>query len=222
MANFCSGWLLFYRVEINTTKTSYQALTSTVKHIDYLAVQKLKQGEIDAFDELFNKYSQRLYNFALKYLKGDEEARDVVQEVFLYIWEKREGLKPEESFNSYIFTISHNIIKKHFNRKLRKNAFKDSLIYELQKQDNNLDQVIDYKFLLENVESIIESLPGRRKEIFIKRKYYSLSIKEIAKELAISPLTVDKQLSIAQKQIRLGLEKQKLGRLLFFILPILI
>ncbi|MGV8096909.1 MAG: RNA polymerase sigma factor [Mangrovibacterium sp.] len=193
-------------------------MRSTVKHIDNLAVQKLKQGDIKAFDELFYKYSQRLYNFSLKYLKEDEAAEDVVQEVFLYIWEKRAGLKPDESFNGYLFTIAHNIIKKHFNKKLRDNAFKNSLIYELQKQDNNLDRVIDYKFLLEKVESIIESLPNRRKEIFIKRKYYSLSLKEIAKELSISPETVEKQLSIAQKQIVAELRKEKLTGLFCFML----
>lgn len=192
-------------------------MRSTVKHIDNLAVQKLKQGDIKAFDELFYKYSQRLYNFSLKYLKEDEAAEDVVQEVFLYIWEKRAGLKPDESFNGYLFTIAHNIIKKHFNKNLRDNAFKNSLIYELQKQDNNLDRVIDYKFLLEKVESIIESLPNRRKEIFIKRKYYSLSLKEIAKELSISPETVEKQLSIAQKQIVTELRKEKLTGLFCFM-----
>ncbi|MGE4586080.1 MAG: RNA polymerase sigma factor [Mangrovibacterium sp.] len=193
---------------------------SRVKHIDYLAVQKLKQGDLKAFDELFNKYSQRLYNFSFKYLKEDEAAEDVVQDVFLYIWEKRDSLKPDESFNGYLFTIAHNIIRKHFNKKRRDNVFKDHLIYELLKQDNNLDQVIDYRFLLEKVESIIESLPDRRKEIFIKRKYYSLSLKEIAKELAISPGTVEKQLTVAQKQIRMELDKRRLSGLLF--LPLLL
>jgi len=202
-------------------KIKLKDLDSTIKHIDYLAVQKLKQGDIKAFDELFNKYSQRLYNFSLKYLKEDEGAEDVVQEVFLYIWEKRMALKPDESFNGYLFTIAHNIIRKHFNKKLKENAFKDSLIYELLKQDNDLDRIIDYKFLLENVESIIESLPERRKAIFIKRKYYSLSLKEIAKELSISPETVEKQLSVAQKQIRTELVRRKLAGLLSSMLMIL-
>ena|GEM_PF-3839427 len=76
-----------------------KVLDSPIRHIDELAVQKLKHGDIKAFDELFNKYSQRLYNFSLKYLKEDEGAEDVVQEVFLYIREKRAGLKPEELFN---------------------------------------------------------------------------------------------------------------------------
>ena len=151
-------------------------------------------------------------------LKSAEEAEEVVQEVFLYIWDKREGLKPDNSFNAYIFTIAYNIIKKYFIKKSRDNAYKDDLIYTLLQQENNLDQTIDYKFLLEKVELIINSLPNRRKEIFIKRKYDGLSVKQIADELGISPNTVENQLASAQKQILNELQKEKLAGLIFFML----
>ena len=193
-------------------------MTSTFRHIDYLAVKNLKQGDVKAFDDLFNKYSPRLCNFSVKYLKSAEEAEEVVQEVFLYIWDKREGLKPDNSFNAYIFTIAYNIIKKYFIKKSRDNAYKDDLIYTLLQQENNLDQTIDYKFLLEKVELIINSLPNRRKEIFIKRKYDGLSVKQIADELSISPNTVENQLASAQKQILNELQKEKLAGLIFFML----
>ncbi len=193
-------------------------MTSTFKHIDYLAVKNLKQGDVKAFDDLFNKYSPRLFNFSVKYLKSTEEAEEVVQEVFLYIWDKREGLKPDNSFNAYIFTIAYNIVKKYFIKKSRDNAYKDDLIYTLLQQENNLDQTIDYKFLLEKVELIINSLPNRRKEIFIKRKYDGLSVKQIADKLGISPNTVENQLASAQKQILNELQKEKLAGLIFFML----
>lgn len=193
-------------------------MASTVRHIDYHAVKNLKEGDLKSFDELFNKYSSRLYKFALKYLKTQEESEEVVQDVFLYIWDKREALKPDFSFNSYIFTIAYNIIKKHFIKKSRDNAYKDELIYTLLNQENNLDKVIDYKFLLQKVESIIDTLPPRRKEVFIKRKYDGLSVKQIADELEISPNTVENHLASAQKQILDELQKEKLAGLLFFML----
>ena len=193
-------------------------MAPTFIHIDHIAVKSLQQGDVQAFDGLYGKYSQRLYNFSLKYLKSAEEAEEVVQEVFLYIWDKREGLKPDNSFNGYIFTIAYNIIKKYFNKKSRENAFKDDLIYSLLKQENNLDTVIDYKFLLEKVETIIEGLPTRRKEIFLKRKYDGLSVKDIAEVLEISPNTVENQLASAQKQILDELKKEKLAGLIFFTL----
>ena len=195
-----------------------QPLTSSARHIDYLVVKNLKQGDSKAFDDLFNKYSQRLYSFSLRYLKSEEDAEEVVQEVFLYIWEKRDGLNPDQSFNSYIFTIAYNMIRKYFIKRSRENAFKDEQLYVFLNEDNNLDQLIDYKFLLQKVESIINSLPERRKEIFIKRKYEGSAIKQIAEELGISPNTVENQLASAQKQIQKELQKEKLAGLLFFML----
>ena len=191
---------------------------STFQHIDYLAVNDLKNGDLKAFDDLFGKYSPRLYNFSLKYLKSVEEAEEIVQEVFMFIWEKREGLKPESSFNSYIFTIAYNIIKKYFIKKARENAFKDDLIYTLLQQENRLDQVIDYKLLLEKVEKMVDALPSRRKEIFIKRKYEGLSVKQIASEMGISPNTVENQLASAQKTLLDEFKKEKLAGMIFFVL----
>ncbi len=193
-------------------------MASTPEHIDYLAVENLKHGDVKAFDVLYCKYSARLYNFSSKYLKSDEEAEEVVQEVFFYIWDKRGGLKSDHSFNAYIFTIAHNIIKKYFNKKIRDNAFKNDLIYSLLQPENRLDQIIDYKFLLRKVEQYINSFPKRRKEIFIKRKFDGLSVKQIADELGISPNTVENQLASAQKQIKNKLLKEKLAELLFFML----
>ncbi|MGD9930790.1 MAG: RNA polymerase sigma factor, partial [Mangrovibacterium sp.] len=188
------------------------------RHIDSLSVKQLKEGDPKAFDALFNKYAQRLYNFSLKYLKSAEEAEEVVQEVFMYVWERKEGLKPDSSFNSYIFTIAYNIIRKHFIRKARDNSHKDDLIYAFLNEENNLDQTIDYKFLLEKVENIINNLPEKRKVIFIKRKYEGLPVKQIAEELGISPNTVENQLVAAQKQIHRELQNEKLAGLIFYVL----
>lgn len=193
-------------------------MTTSFTPIDYLTVKSLKEGDVKAFDVLFSKYFQRLFNFSVKYLKSADEAEDVVQEVFLYIWDKRDAMKPDSSFSAYIFTIAHNIIRKHFIKKSRENAFKDSLIYSILEDENNLDKTIDYKFLLEKVELIIEALPDKRKEIFIKRNYYDLPVKQIADELGISPNTVENQLASARKQIKTELQKEKLAGLIFFML----
>jgi RNA polymerase sigma-70 factor (ECF subfamily) len=193
-------------------------LDASFKHIDYHAVRNLKQGDAKAFDDLFKKYASRLYKFSLKYLKSEEEAEEVVQEVFLYIWDKRGGLNPEKSFNAYIFTIAYNIVRKYFIKKSRDNAFKDDLIYSLLEQENNLEKIIEYKFLLQKVETIIESLPEKRKKIFLMNKYEGIAVKLIAKELNISPNTVENQLATAKKQILEELRKDKLAGLLFFVL----
>jgi RNA polymerase sigma-70 factor (ECF subfamily) len=183
-----------------------------------VSVKNLRDGNIKAFDDLFNKYSPKLYNFSLKYLKSSEEAEEIVQEVFYYIWEKREGLKPDQSFNSYIFTIAYNIIRKYFNKKAKENAYKDEAVYSLLKEENSLDRIIDYKSLLGKVESVIDRMPEKRREVFIKRKYEELPVKQIAKDLGISPNTVENHLASAQKYILEEMKKEKLAGILFFVL----
>ena len=193
-------------------------MATFLTHIDYMSVKNLRDGNVKAFDDLFNKYSPKLYNFSLKYLKSAEEAEEIVQEVFYYIWEKREGLKPDQSFNSYIFTIAYNIIRKYFNKKAKENAYKDEAIYSLLKDENSLDRIIDYKSLLGKVESVIDRMPDKRREVFIKRKYEELPVKQIAKDLGISPNTVENHLASAQKYLLEEMKKEKLAGMLFFVL----
>ncbi|MDQ1332262.1 MAG: hypothetical protein QG576_296, partial [Bacteroidota bacterium] len=149
------------------------------------------------------------------HLKSTEEAEEVVQEVFMYIWDKRDQLKPDKSFNAYIFTIAHNIIRKYFIKKCRENAYKDELIYNMLKEDNSLDRMIHFKLLLEKIEQIIETLPARRKEIFLKQKYDGLPVIRIAEDLKISPNTVENQLASARKYILAELKKEKISGIFF-------
>lgn len=189
--------------------------------IDYDAVKSLKTGDVRSFDVLFRKYSQRLYKFSMSYLKSEEEAREIVQDVFLYIWENREKLKPECSFNAYLFTIAYSRVKKFFLRKLRDTNARDELIYSLLKQENNLDRVVDFRSLLEKVEQIILQFTERRRQIFLKRKYEGWPVKQIAEEFGISPNTVENHLSSAMKKLREELRRNNISELFFwmFFLP---
>jgi len=84
---------------------------------DQQLVQLLQKGNVAAFDSLFEVYSQRLFGFAFKYFKNETDAEELVQEVFVKVWENRQTLKSELSFRSYLFTIALNQIRKHFNKK---------------------------------------------------------------------------------------------------------
>jgi len=80
-------------------------------------VQKLRDGDPFAFEKIFSHYSKRLYQFSFSYLKSDADAEDVVEEVFFKLWQNRKSLKTETSFQSYLFTITLNFIKRHFNKR---------------------------------------------------------------------------------------------------------
>src|SRR5665811_1080854 len=164
----------------------------------------------------YKEYSGRLYRFALGYLKSEEEAEELVQEVFTKIWEKRSDLKEELSFKSFLFTIAFNIIRKHFRTKVYlseyfKNGIRDDI-------DMQTSQKITYDSLYQYISELVNQLPNRRKEIFIKSRFEGHSVKEIADELQISHKTVENQLTDALKFIRTNLNRENIPVVLFFIL----
>jgi RNA polymerase sigma-70 factor (ECF subfamily) len=181
-----------------------------------LLVRNLSKGNLLAFNTLYREYSHRLYRFAFGYLKTNAEAEELVQEVFTIIWEKRSDLKEELSFKSFLFTIAFNIIRKHFRTKAYLSEyFKAGTENELDLQTS---QKITYESLYQYITELVNKLPDRRKEIFIKSRFEGLSIKEIAEELKISHKTVENQLTDALKFIRANLNKENIPVILFFIL----
>jgi RNA polymerase sigma-70 factor (ECF subfamily) len=179
-------------------------------------VHNLSKGNLLAFNTLYKFYSGRLYRFALGYLKSEEEAEELVQEVFTKIWEKRANLKEELSFKSFLFTIAFNIIRKHFRTKVYLSEY-----FKTGKSDDidiQTSQKITYDSLYQYISELVNRLPNRRKEIFIKSRFEGHSVKEIAQELQISHKTVENQLTAALKFIRTNLNREKIPFVLFFLL----
>ena len=181
-----------------------------------LLVRNLSKGNLLAFNTLYKEYSNRLYRFAFGYLKSEAEAEELVQEVFTIIWEKRADLKEELSFKSFLFTIAFNIIRKHFRTKAYLSEyFKTGVSDDLDMQTS---QKITYDSLYQYITELVNQLPQRRKEIFMKSRFEGHSIKEIADELKISHKTVENQLTDALKFIRTNLNRESVPVLLFFVL----
>lgn len=179
-----------------------------------LLVKSVSKGNMVAFGSLYKIYSFRLYRFALGYLKSEEEAEELVQEVFTKIWEKRKELRAECSFKSFLFTIAFNIIRKHFRTRAR---LSDYL------QHNNNDRADDftveitaYNSLKQYIDQLVDQLPPRRREIFTKSRFDGLSITEIATQLNISHKTVENQITEALRFLRSHLNKENIPLILFF------
>ncbi len=172
---------------------------------DRSLVESLKEDEIWAFEALFNQYNRRLYGFALGYLKSPVEAEELVQDVFSKIWEKRRLLKPERSFKHYIFTIAFNLIKKIFIKRSRIRTYLDSK-EKIIDFDQSTSNQIDYNFMMERIMILVAKMPTRRRETFVKSRFKDLSVKEIAKEMNISPKTVENQITSALKFIKANWE----------------
>lgn len=188
------------------------------KNNEYELVLRLRNGNIAAFDTLFETYSQKLFGFALKYFKNETDAEELVQDVFVKIWENRQDLKYELSFKSYLFTIALNQIRKHFNKKAVSLRYIESIQQELEPDYNPAFQTDDYEGVIRQLNDLIGQMPPRRQEIFRKSKLEGKSSKEIAAELNLSPGTVDNQVSEALRFLRSRLTPENLALMLFAVL----
>ena len=182
----------------------------------YLAA--LKNDDIKAFDNLFDEYGKRLYHFAYGYLKSKDDAEEIVQEVFLKVWRNRKQLKPDLSFKAYIFKIAYHHILEILKQINRSQAYRHEIIDESIFFNDDTNTRLNYQMLLEKVESLIQKLPSRQKEILLKRKKEGIPVKEIATQLGVSPKTVENHLTQALKSIKKDLGEEELSALLFFLL----
>jgi RNA polymerase sigma-70 factor (family 1) len=178
-------------------------------------VESLQKGDAEAFDKLFGKYANRLFAFGIKYLKSKEDTESLVQDVFLKVWENRQSLKKESSFQSYLFTIAYNKICNIFRRRVSERQFSEKLSLELTENLIKTEDSADYKSILEQVDRLIDQLPDQQKTVFLKSRKEGLSTKEIATELHLSPGTVDNYISAALKFIRSKLGHDNLALVLF-------
>jgi len=170
-------------------------------------IQLLNQSNVKAFDTLFYHYHKRIYNFCLKFISSKAEAEEIVQIVFIAVWENRKDIDPEKLFSAYIFSIArhhaYNAIKKLTYQK----AYLEQLINNGLNFDFNTEETIYFNELEDLIEKLISQLPPRRKEIFVLSRQKGLTYVEIAKKLDITENTVDTQLRKALDFIRPELVK---------------
>jgi RNA polymerase sigma-70 factor (ECF subfamily) len=195
----------------------YKIFEILIKDHDTQLVEELHQGDVRAFDKLFEVYATKLYGFVLKFLKSESDAEDVVQTVFVKVWERRSTLQKEASFKSYLFTIAYNDVLKIFRSRSYQQAYHRELITQSDVHDHLNDRV-DFQSVLTRVDELVEQLPERRKTIFIKSRKEGLSAKEIALELNISSSVVDNNISEALKFLRKHLKNETLAVILYFSL----
>jgi len=185
---------------------------------DIELIEKLRIGDVEAFDQVYQRYAGKLYAFSLKYLKSKEEAEELVQSVFLKVWEHQKNLKKDTSFKSYLFTIAYNEICNLFRRRKYQQSFIAKIETESLVASGETEDQIEFQFVLEQVDQIIARLPEKQKTIFLKSRQDGKSTKEIADELGLSPGTVDNYISESLKFIRTNLKDKHFSTLLFISL----
>lgn len=158
----------------------------------------LKQGSRDT---LYRQYWQQVYNFCHLYLTNADDAEDVVQEVFIKVWENREWIREDERFKGLLFIITRNLVFNQHRKKVNESLYKVTLLAALEESEE-IEEEIDANDLRAYIERLIDELPPRRREIFNLSRKEQKSYKEIAELLHISEKTVENQIGEALKYLR--------------------
>jgi RNA polymerase sigma-70 factor (family 1) len=178
---------------------------------DIELVRRLQKDDVEAFDLIYEKYSGKLYLFGLKYLSSSVEAEELVQSVFLKIWENHKKLDEDQSLKSYLFTIAYNDICKIFRKRYYHKQFVSESLYINSNSSSETEESIYFESVLNRVQSIIDKLPERQKVIFRKSRIEGKTTKEIAAELGLSPGTIDNYISDALIFMRRSLKGEYLA-----------
>lgn len=170
---------------------------------DNLLLQQISVGSEAAFDLLYDKYWSIAYSAAYKRLKDRDQAKDIIQEIFIHIWVKRETLEIS-NFPAYLNIAVRNRVFKVLAKQPHNNAFfevLDNLPATYLQADYNLI----WKEFFQSYEALLNSLPQQRKTIFRMRYHEDKSTTDIADQLGISKKTVQNQLSLAFDQLKISL-----------------
>lgn len=170
---------------------------------DNVLFEQVTQGNVLAFDTLFVRHYKNLCFYSCKVTCKKEISEEVVQDVFVKIWENRASLQIEKSIKSYlyrsVYNLSVNAIRD--NKKINSSVEIDSACLNRQGTDN-----ADGDILLNELESrlfgIINSFPERQKEVFILRRFDGLSYKQISAQLEMSERMVEKYISKSLSALR--------------------
>lgn len=180
-------------------------------------IKGLKSGNYEAFNSIYKEYSKRLYAFAKSYLRNDTDVEEIVQEVFLKLWKNRETLQENLSFDSYLFTITKNAIL----NTIRSKKYNDIYLqhqFLFPSKNILLEEELDFRELEKAYTAAVDSLPSRKREVFILSRVKLLSYNEIAAEMGISVKTVENQMSSALADIRKKISSLGFAGLLFISL----
>lgn len=170
-----------------------------------------------SFEAIFRKDFQGLVFFAQKYVKDYEAAREIVQDSFLNLWEKRDIIDTTRPVKSYLTTIIFNKSQNY----LRDNKKFNTNMLEIEKlnfidEGAHSDQLIEAE-LAEKINSAIEMLPDKCKEIFRMNRFESLKYHEIASRLNLSQKTVEGQMSKALIHLRQHLAEYISSTVIFLL-----
>lgn len=167
---------------------------------DYIHIIQLNNDSKHAFVELYDKYAGKIYNYVRSMLRDKSLAEDITQFCFMKVWERRRSIQPERNFAAYLYVIARNAVFKETQNNLT--ALKFLQCSRTVIGDEFTSQDVDLSILQTEIDRVVETLPEARRRIYIMSVKMHLTNEEIARQLELSPKTVQNQLERASGTLR--------------------
>ncbi len=168
-------------------------------------IERIQLDDAASFENLYNRYWHSLFIFSKKLVNSHSDAQDIVQNIFISLWEKRHSLTISHSLQSYLFqAVRYRALNKL--KELLDTPMDIETVHErFLPIVNDFIQALEHDELAQTIEQHVEALPNRTREIFRMSRYEHLSIEEISKALGLSEQTVKNQISMALQSLREGI-----------------
>lgn len=168
-------------------------------------ISLLKKGDDNAFTIIYNRSWNKVCNFSRLYITSDADVEDIVQQVFLKLWNYRESLKENENLDGFLFIATRNLVFSHMRKSFNENAYKLTVldtVKDIDKDWYGIQEEIEAYELGEYIEQLFKELSPRQQEIFRLSRSEMCSNREIAERLSISEKTVEKHITATLRYFR--------------------
>lgn len=165
-------------------------------------IRRIRQGDIKSFETLFRSSYVSLVKYAGTLVKDQNYAEEIVQELFIWIWQEREKLVIKSSLNGYLFRAVRNRCLHHIGHRKVEERYATDLMAGGHPLSSAADEEVNYNELQEIIAGIMEKLPEKCGKIFIMSRFEGMKYSEIAEKLSVSVKTVEACMGKALKEFR--------------------
>ena len=170
-----------------------------------ILVEKMKAGDRESFNQIFRRYYTPLVRFCIRFVGDQDEAAEIVQDLFVKLWTGRQKLSISSSLDSYLMSAVRNSALTYINKE-RAHAETHLRIYSNETDEADPSETLQSNNLESSYQKILSDMPSKRREVFLASRFDGLKYAEIATKLGLSQKTVEAHMSAAIKQLREGLK----------------
>ncbi|WP_258139414.1 RNA polymerase sigma-70 factor [Mucilaginibacter phenanthrenivorans] len=173
-----------------------------VEYSERTVINLIKEGDGRAFEKIFREYFKSLHAYAYTFMKDDEQAEEIVQNVFCRIWEKRDQLNPDGSIKAYLYRAVHNESVNYLKHQKTRTAFRVHYNNSEEQIGGEASEKVMTAELDGHIQQALNELPQQCRIIFQMSRFENLKYREIADQLNLSVKTVENQMGKALKVLR--------------------